>query len=153
MPCLGANEGFYFHAYATVEVPHHPWHGHVTKAQAPPRAGTKQPEDPRDEYVTQQAEPVEDLELVRLDDDILDRQVRNDTSLSQELCFDLVAFLRLNSKVFAWSYNNMPDISHDIISHRLSINPAVRTVRQKRRAFDPEEYEAMKAEVDKLSSI
>ncbi|CAL8999792.1 unnamed protein product, partial [Prunus brigantina] len=47
----------------------------------------------------------------------------------------------------------MPGISPDIISHRLSINPAVRPVRQNRRAYDPERYEAMKAEVDKLSTI
>ncbi|KAI5324930.1 hypothetical protein L3X38_034003 [Prunus dulcis] len=47
----------------------------------------------------------------------------------------------------------MPGISPDIISHRLSVNPAVRPVRQKRRVYDPERYEAMKAEVDRLSSI
>ncbi|KAI5327752.1 hypothetical protein L3X38_027148 [Prunus dulcis] len=45
----------------------------------------------------------------------------------------------------------MPGISPDIISHRLSVNPAVRPVRQKRRAYDPERYEAMKAEVNRLS--
>ncbi|KAI5334232.1 hypothetical protein L3X38_024365 [Prunus dulcis] len=47
----------------------------------------------------------------------------------------------------------MPGISPDIISHRLSVNPAIRPVRQKRRAYDPERYEAMRAEVDRLSSI
>ncbi|KAI5342892.1 hypothetical protein L3X38_010768 [Prunus dulcis] len=47
----------------------------------------------------------------------------------------------------------MPGISPNVISHRLSVNPAVRPVRQKRRAYDPERYEAMKAEVDRLSSI
>ncbi|KAI5312963.1 hypothetical protein L3X38_042137 [Prunus dulcis] len=47
----------------------------------------------------------------------------------------------------------MPGISPDIISHRLSVNPTVRPVRQRRRAYDPERYEAMKAEVDRLSSI
>ncbi|BBN69283.1 Disease resistance protein TIR-NBS-LRR class family [Prunus dulcis] len=96
---------------------------------------------------------MEDLELVTLHDDIPDRQVRIGTSISPELRSDLVAFLRLNSEVFAWSYNDMPGISPDIISHRLSVNPAVRPVRQKRRAYDPERYEAMKAEVDRLSSI
>ncbi|CAL9000432.1 unnamed protein product, partial [Prunus brigantina] len=95
----------------------------VTQAHAPPRAGTERPEDPREESVTQQAEPVEDLELVTLDENIPDRQV------------------------FAWSYNDMPGISPDIISHRLSINPAIRPVRQKRRAYDPERYEAMRAEI------
>ncbi|CAL2271718.1 unnamed protein product [Prunus armeniaca] len=42
----------------------------VTKAPAPLRTGTECPEDPREESVTQQAEPVEDLELVSLQDDI-----------------------------------------------------------------------------------
>ncbi|CAL2237942.1 unnamed protein product [Prunus armeniaca] len=122
----------------------------VTQAPAPVQAGTERPEDPRKESVTPQAEPVEDLELVTLDENIPDRQVRIGTSLSQELRSDLVAFLRLNSEVFAWSYNDMPGISPEIISHRLSINLAVR---QKRRAYDPELYEAMRAEVDKLTSI
>ncbi|CAL9000957.1 unnamed protein product [Prunus brigantina] len=93
----------------------------VTQAHAPPRAGTERPEDPREESVTQQAEPVEDLDLVTLDENIPDRQVRIGTSLSQELRSDLVAFLRLNS--------------------------------EKRRAYDPERYEAMRAEVEKLSNI
>ncbi|CAL2239909.1 unnamed protein product [Prunus armeniaca] len=97
----------------------------VTQAPGPPRAGTERPEDPREESVTQQAEPVEDLELVILHDDILDRHL---------------------SPIIA-------SISPDIISHRLNISPAVRLVRQKRRAYEPERYEAMKAEVDKLSSI
>ncbi|KAI5337749.1 hypothetical protein L3X38_017020 [Prunus dulcis] len=47
----------------------------------------------------------------------------------------------------------MPGISPNIISHRLSVNLAVLPVRQKRRAYDPERYEAMRAEVDRLSSI
>ncbi|CAL2257537.1 unnamed protein product [Prunus armeniaca] len=67
---------------------------------------------------------------------------RISTSLSQELRFDLVAFLRLNSEVFAWSYNDMTGISPDI-----------KSVWQKRRAYDPEKYEVMKAEVDKFSNI
>ncbi|CAL9020953.1 unnamed protein product [Prunus brigantina] len=73
----------------------------VTQAPAPPQAGTEQPEDPKEESVTQ--------------------QVRIDTSLPQELRSDLVAFLHLNS--------------------------------EKRRACDPERYDAMRAEVDKLSTI
>ncbi|CAL8168941.1 unnamed protein product [Prunus armeniaca] len=47
----------------------------------------------------------------------------------------------------------MPDISPDIISHKLSINFVIRPVRQKRRVYDPERYEAMKAKMDKLSNI
>ncbi|CAL8990437.1 unnamed protein product, partial [Prunus brigantina] len=69
-----------------------------------------------EESITQQVEPVEDLELVTLYDDI-------------------------------------PDWHLPFTRASLSINPAVLPVRQKHRAYDPERYEAMNAEVDKLSSI
>ncbi|CAL2252518.1 unnamed protein product [Prunus armeniaca] len=42
----------------------------VTKALTPPRAGIERPEDPREESVTQQAEPIKDLELACLHDNI-----------------------------------------------------------------------------------
>ncbi|KAM1626439.1 hypothetical protein ACFXTN_013441 [Malus domestica] len=47
----------------------------------------------------------------------------------------------------------MPGISPDIICHRLSINPKIKLVRQKRRSYDAEQYEARKAEVEKLKGI
>ncbi|KAM1062982.1 hypothetical protein ACFX2A_027798 [Malus domestica] len=47
----------------------------------------------------------------------------------------------------------MPGISLDIICHRLSIDPKTKPVKQKRRSYDAEWYEAMKAEVEKLKGI
>ncbi|KAM1750065.1 hypothetical protein ACFX12_010838 [Malus domestica] len=47
----------------------------------------------------------------------------------------------------------MPGISPDIICHRLSIDPKTKPVRQKRRSYDAERYETMKAEVEKLKGI
>ncbi|CAL8992282.1 unnamed protein product [Prunus brigantina] len=47
----------------------------------------------------------------------------------------------------------MPGISPDVISHKLSISPSFKLVRQKRRSYDAERYEAIKAEVDKLQTI
>ncbi|KAM2536746.1 hypothetical protein TB1_022157 [Malus domestica] len=47
----------------------------------------------------------------------------------------------------------MPGISTDIICHRLSIDPKTKPVRQKRRSYDAERYEAMKVEVEKLEGI
>ncbi|CAL2238208.1 unnamed protein product [Prunus armeniaca] len=47
----------------------------------------------------------------------------------------------------------MPGISPDVISHMLSISTAHKPVRQKRRSYDAERYEAMRAEVDKLKAI
>ncbi|KAM2824587.1 hypothetical protein COP1_034477 [Malus domestica] len=48
---------------------------------------------------------------------------------------------------------DMSGISPDIICHRLSIDPKSKPVRQKRRSYDDEWYEAMKAEVEKLKGI
>ncbi|KAM1621551.1 hypothetical protein ACFX1S_020217 [Malus domestica] len=47
----------------------------------------------------------------------------------------------------------MPGISPDIICHHLSIDPKTKPVKQKRRSYDVERYEAMKAEVEKLKDI
>lgn len=44
----------------------------------------------------------------------------------------------------------MPDISTEIISHKLTLYPSVLPVRQKRRAFDEEKYRAIQCEVTKL---
>ncbi|XP_048425731.1 uncharacterized protein LOC125470548 [Pyrus x bretschneideri] len=74
-----------------------------------------------------------------------------DNSFTQKA--QLAEELEKNTEVFAWSYEDMPDISPDIICHRLSIDPKTKPVRQKRRSYDAERYEAMKAEVEKLKSI
>ncbi|KAI5348602.1 hypothetical protein L3X38_001489 [Prunus dulcis] len=47
----------------------------------------------------------------------------------------------------------MPGIAPEVISHKLSISPAYKPVRQKRRSYDVERYEAMRTEVDKLQTI
>ncbi|KAM2029589.1 hypothetical protein ACFX16_041084 [Malus domestica] len=48
---------------------------------------------------------------------------------------------------------DMLGISPDIICHRLSIDPKTKPVRQKRRSYDAERYEAMKVKVEKLKGI
>ncbi|CAL2277612.1 unnamed protein product [Prunus armeniaca] len=116
------------------------------------KGGTERPDDPRDDNVTLQAQPAEELETISISD-TQDRQVRIGTSLSPSLRTDFITFLRANSEVFAWSYNDMPGISPDVISHKLSISPSFKLVRQKRRSYDAELYEAMKTEVDKLQAI
>ncbi|CAL8150709.1 unnamed protein product [Prunus armeniaca] len=47
----------------------------------------------------------------------------------------------------------MPGISPDVISHKLSISPVYKPVRQKRRSYDAERYKAMRTEVNKLKAI
>ncbi|KAM2114316.1 hypothetical protein ACFX1Q_022875 [Malus domestica] len=79
--------------------------------------------------------------------------VKIGTTLSPPIRLALIYFLQDNTEVFAWSYEDMPGISPDIICHRLSIDPKTKPVRQKRRSYDAERYEAMKAEVEKLKGI
>ncbi|CAL8991628.1 unnamed protein product [Prunus brigantina] len=124
-------------------------------ANQTPRQGTPETlavTHPNLSNATPQAQPAEELETISLSD-VQDRQVRIGTSLSPSLRSEFISFLRANSEVFAWFYDDMPGISPDVISHKLSIYPSFKPVRQKRRSYDSERYEAMKAEVDKLQTI
>ncbi|KAM1185305.1 hypothetical protein ACFX2G_014930 [Malus domestica] len=79
--------------------------------------------------------------------------VKIGTTLSPPIRLALITFLQENTEVFAWSYEDMPSISPDIICHRLSIDPKTKLVRQKRRSYDAKRYKTMKAEVEKLKGI
>ncbi|KAM1431158.1 hypothetical protein ACFX2I_047142 [Malus domestica] len=115
--------------------------------------GNSQPDDPRDDFFTQQAQPAEELENVSISKDYPDRMVKIGTTLSPFIRLALISFLQENTEVFAWSYMDMPGISPDIICHHLSIDPKTKPVRQKRISYDAERYEVMKVEVEKLKGI
>ena len=63
---------------------------------------------------------------------------------------DLVAFLRINQDVFAWSHEDMPRIDPSVIVHKLNVNPASSPIRQKKRVFAQERDKAIVEEVRKL---
>ncbi|KAM1910701.1 hypothetical protein ACFX13_039312 [Malus domestica] len=79
--------------------------------------------------------------------------VKIGTTLSPPIRLALISFLQKKTEVFAWSYEDMPGISPDIICHRLSIDSKTKPVRQKQISYDAERYEAMKAKVEKLKGI
>lgn len=60
------------------------------------------------------------------------------------------AFLQRNADIVAWSHEYMPDIDLSMIAHWLIIDPKYHPVKQKRRAFNSECYEAIKVKVNKL---
>ncbi|KAM2077654.1 hypothetical protein COP1_023960 [Malus domestica] len=115
--------------------------------------GNSQPDDPRDDSFTQQAQPAEKLENVSISKDHPDRMVKIGTTLLPPIRLSLISFLQENAEVFVWSYKDMSGISPDTICHHLSINPKTKPVKQKRKSYDVERYEAMKAEVEKLKDI
>jgi len=46
---------------------------------------------------------------------------------------ELMALLKNYQDIFAWSYQDMPSLSSDIVQHRLPLNPECSTVKQKLR--------------------
>ena len=52
--------------------------------------------------------------------------------------------------MFAWTHDDMSVIDPRVIVHRLSTNPKMKSVRQKRKSLNAEMSLAVKEEVDKL---
>ena len=58
--------------------------------------------------------------------------------------------LQSHANIFAWSHEDMPGIDPKVACHKLAIKKRARLVRQKRRCFNQERYEAINSEVEKL---
>ena len=63
---------------------------------------------------------------------------------------DLVKFLRRSTNVFALSHEDMPGIDPSVITHRLNVSSSYKPVRQKKKVFALERYNAIKEEAHKL---
>ncbi|KAH0969502.1 hypothetical protein GBA52_022002 [Prunus armeniaca] len=110
-------------------------------------------DDPKGETPTPQAQLVEELETVMQNAEQPNQCVKIGTTLDHVLRAQFIDFLQHHAEVFTWSNDDMPGISPEVISHKLSISPAYKLARQKRRSYGAERYEAMCTEVDKLKAI
>ena len=70
--------------------------------------------------------------------------------LCPEMRTRLIEFLKENLDVFAWSHEDMPGISPKIIQHKLNVDLERKPIQQRRRAFAPEQDQAIAEEVTKL---
>ena len=70
------------------------------------------------------AESVEELEEVILDDSRPEQTTRVGTLVSWPMRQELMAFLRDNQDVFAWSHENIPGIDPTIIVYKLNVSPS-----------------------------
>ena len=80
------------------------------------------------------------------------RTTRIGTTLSPEMRTKLVQFLKENLDVFAWSHEDMPSISPNVIQHKLNVDSERKLVQQRRRVFAPERNQAITNKVKKLLS-
>ena len=99
------------------------------------------------------AEPVEELEVVTLDESRPERTTRMGTLASQPIRQALVSFLKTNQDVFAWSHDDMPGIDPSVIVHRMNMNPASSPIRHKKRVFAPKRDKAIAEEVRELLEV
>ncbi|GKU88970.1 hypothetical protein SLEP1_g3175 [Rubroshorea leprosula] len=94
-----------------------------------------------------------DIEEVQIDDRDLTRKTQIGTRLSPEEKTELIAFLRTNKDVFAWTSADMSGILTSVSQHKLSTNPLKKPVAQKRRLFRGERLKVIKEEVEKLLQV
>ena len=80
---------------------------------------------------------MEALETMALAEDKTTKMTRIGTTLSPGMRTRLIQFLKENLDVFAWSHEDMPGISPEIILHRLNGNPERKPVQQRWKAFAP----------------
>ena len=95
---------------------------------------------------------VEALKTVELVEGETTKMTRIVMTLSLEMRTRLVQFLKENLDVFAWSHEDMWGISPKVIQHKLSVNPKMKPIQQKRRVFAPKQNQAVTDEVNKLLS-
>ncbi|KAK9190984.1 hypothetical protein WN943_019594 [Citrus x changshan-huyou] len=94
--------------------------------------------------------PVEELETVSMGPENPGKTIRIGSRLKEEQKQELVQCLQAHTDVFAWAHEDMPGIDPEVTCHKLAIKKGARAVRQKRRCFNQERYEAINGEVEKL---
>ncbi|XP_025980459.2 uncharacterized protein [Glycine max] len=77
------------------------------------------------------------------------KEVKVGTSMSAHIWDELVALLQDYQDIFAWSYQDMPYLSPNIVQHRLPLNPGCSSVKQRLRRMKPEMSLKIKKEVKK----
>jgi len=91
----------------------------------------------------------EETEIVNLGIGEERKEVKVGTCMSTNVWDELVTLLRDYQDIFAWSYQDMPGLSSDIVQHKLPLNPECSSVKQKLRRMKLEMSLKIKDEVKK----
>ena len=97
-------------------------------------------------------EPTEVLEDIPLDENNPEKYTRVGASMERKMKQDLIQFLKKSIDVITWSHEDMLGIDPSVITHRLNIYPSSKPVHQKKRVFALERDNAIKDEVQKLTT-
>ncbi|RDX58414.1 hypothetical protein CR513_62271, partial [Mucuna pruriens] len=107
--------------------------------------------DPRSQFVKEGPLPAEELKEVKLGSDP-EQTTKIGTTMSAQEEEVLVAVLKSNYDVFAWSTQDMPGVDPNFMCHWLSLDDQARPVAQKKRKMGEEKRKAAKQETRKLLS-
>ncbi|XP_071926092.1 uncharacterized protein [Coffea arabica] len=80
---------------------------------------------------------LEETEIINIGTKTEVKEVKVSIHLNRKQKEEMIEFLMLFQDVFAWSYDDMPGISTDIVVHRLPTDPNFLPVKQKPRKFKP----------------
>lgn len=72
------------------------------------------------------------------------------SKLYDEVREKLIELFSASKDVFAWSHENMPVIEPTMASYELNIDIDMRPIKQKKRTFNPKQYQVMGKQVKKL---
>ncbi|GAV66042.1 hypothetical protein CFOL_v3_09553, partial [Cephalotus follicularis] len=104
----------------------------------------------RGDMEPERPQPVEDVLQVPTEEGNNENVFQVGSELGEAEKGELITFLRDNKDVFAWSAEEVPGISPDVMVHKLSVDSARSQTRQKKRNFAPERQQAIAEEVSKL---
>jgi len=125
--------------------------------RATPEADTLMEEGPDDTTPVEEAAPVENNSRDQQAANVVEREIGGKTVklerlLSQEEQEEVAGVISRHLNAFAWSASDMPGIDPDFLCHHLSMDAAVRPVRQRRRKFNEERQLVVREETQKLLS-
>ncbi|RDX87775.1 hypothetical protein CR513_30710, partial [Mucuna pruriens] len=97
--------------------------------------------------------PTKDLENINLEEGIEGREVRIGKQVPPDLRIKLIKLLKEYADIFAWSYQDMPDLDLEIVEHKLPLLLGSTPIRQQLQRMKPEVALKIKEEVEKQWNV
>jgi hypothetical protein len=92
----------------------------------------------------------EELETINVGSDQFKKELKIGTLITAELRKKkMIALLQEYTDVFAWSYDDMPDLDTNIVVHKIPLEEGCKPVKQKLRKAHPEIWIKVKVELEK----
>nr|XP_027122911.1 uncharacterized protein LOC113739775 [Coffea arabica] len=102
-----------------------------------------------EQYEEKSKPNLEETEAVNIGTETEVKEIKVSIHLNKKQRKEMIEFLTMFQDVFAWSYDDMPGISTDIVVHRLPTDPSFPPVKQKPRKFKPDMSLKIKEQIEK----